>query len=342
MKQKSLIGATELVSILFVSRIFTAVTHQNTPTNSTPLSAIIAFAVGFLIDLCLIGIVVFISKFRPNIKTQKIFFILLSIIFITVCASSLALFTNFVSNEVLQINKWTVLFLMSMVSAYCAYTSLSAIGRFSLVLFFITVVSLISMFFVLIKNFHLNNFRAQEINGISNLVSQSVFMSSSVFEIISVIITFPLVKGNVKKGLVRFIIFSFFSLELIIFLITATLGAYASLTTYSFYTLTKINSFLSLERIDSLYVAIWTLLAFLRIGYFLFVSKKSLSNALGEKKHLLTVCISICFALASVFILKPDLIDETLNLCRIVSILFIIVTALFLLFSRKEKLKNES
>lgn len=341
-----MIGTMEAVSILTISRIFTAVTYSFGGQNSVT-DSMIAFSLGFIFDLLIVIPFAVLTKHNncsiiemlshKNTFLGKLLSGFLCVVFLLICASTLASFSLFISSQVLNTTPWPILFLMTISLCYCAFMGIEALGRFSNVILFVTVVSLVAVVFIFLNQYTFYTFYPPFENGFAKVISQSVFQASSLFEILTVTVISPVVNGKRRRGYLWFLILTLLMLQIVIFTISATLGDYASTTTYPFYTLVKIGGISSFERIDSVYVAVWVLLSFIKGGYFLLLSKNMLDMTVKNKKHSLSVITTVTFVVASVFVLQSRFIKDTLSTLKYAALFVIVAIPLLLLIFRKRR-----
>ncbi len=350
-----MIGTMEAVSILTVSRVFSAVTYSSQSSSINITSSMLAFLFGFLFDLIIILPFLWLIKkhstasiveFSHNLSPifGKVVSATFAIVFTLICALNLASFTRFIAIEFLDVNVFPILFLMTLAAAYCAFMGIEALGRFSNIVLLITILSILSVFFLFIGEYKINNFYSLLEDNIFNMLSEGIFKASSTFEVLSVLFVAPVVKGCKKRGFLWFLLISNFLIEIIIFTIGGVFGDYAGITTYTFYDLIRVSGISNLRRIDSIYVAVWVLLGFVKCGYYLLLSENMFSS-LFKKKNItssLTTAGALSFLVAGAFLLKPTLSLITHFALKTASIFCIVLipTILLILLKRRKRLET--
>lgn len=350
-----MIGTMEAVSILTVSRVFTAVTFpaQNSSINIT--SSMIAFVFGFVIDLIIILPFLWLIKkhsthsvvefaYEINDIFGKSISLIFAFVFTLLCAMNLSSFTRFVSKEFLNTNAFPILFLITLAVVYCAFMGIEALGRFSNIVLLILILSVFTVFFLFLNDYKLNNFYSPLEDNILSTVSEGFFKASNTFEVASVLFLAPVVKGRKKRGFVCFLLISLLLIETIIFSIGAVFGDYANITTYTYYNLIQVSGISSLRRIDSVYVAVWVLLGFVKSGYYLILAENLFSSFFKKpnKTHSLTIVGTTTFLIAGALLLKPE-ISMSLHLpLKVFLILCIVVipTVILILLKRRKRLET--
>lgn len=334
--------------ILISCRIFTATTGSTIDSNLGLSSSLVAFLIGFLFDIIAILPFFILTKTnntsiidslsKQNTTLSKILSFIICVLFSTVAGATISLFSRFVCNWMPDINPWAVTFLITLCASYGAFVGIEPLGRFSFLAVVLTFLSLVAVFFMLLPHYKLFNFHLPFENGTTPVLLQGIFQGGSLFEILSVMLIYKNVKSNRKKGYIWFLILTLISIQLIIFLIGATLGDYTSSTTYPFYALVKsLNA-----RIDSIYVALWTVLGFIRISYFILLSKTTFSFSFKKSKYPLTMSVIFTLLSAGVFLLKPQLVTLAVSLLKYIALFSITIIPLLILLLRKRRVLNEN
>lgn len=350
-----MIGTMEAVSILTVSRVFSAVTYSSQSSSINITSSMLAFLFGFLFDLIIIlpflwlmkkhstaSLVEFAHSVNPVFgKTVSAIF---AVVFTLICALNLAQFTRFIAIEFLDVNVLPILFLTTVATAYGAFMGIEALGRFSNIVLLLTILSIVTVFFLFLGEYNLNNFYSPFEDNVFDILSEGIFKASSTFEVLSVMFVATVVKGRKKRGFLWFLIISMLLIEIVIFAIGAVFGDYANMTTYTFYDLIRVSGFSNLRRIDSVYVAVWVLLGFVKCAYYLILAENMFSNLFKRKSitSSLTTAGLLSFLVAGAFLLKPNLSLITHSALKTALIFCIVLIPTLLLILLKRRKHNET
>lgn len=350
-----MISTIQGVSILTVSRVFSAITYASQKSSVNVTSSMLSFLFGFVVDLIIIlpflflikkhsthSVIEFADKINPTLsKTLSVVF---SFIFALVCAMNLASFTRFISTEFLNTNAFPILFLITIATVYCAFMGIEALGRFSNLVLAVLILSVFTVFFLFLNEYKLSNFYSPFEDNVFEIMSEGIFRASNTFEVVSVLFLAPVVKGRKKRGFLYFLLISLLLIEMIIFSIGAVFGDYANITDYTYYNLIQVSGVSKLRRIDSVYVAVWILLGFVKCGYYLILSENLLFSVLkkANKTNSLTIVATISFLIAGAFLLKPNLLTYVHTPLKtfLIFAIILIPSAILIFLKRRKRIET--
>lgn len=343
----------QLASLLILSRIFTLMTFVPLSSEGfTSLDIIAAIAFSTILQ-AVMAIPVFIvydktkgenifSVIKEKNKALGIIVILLYAVFFLIMAvnalSGFRIFLNDVFGQ--EYGIWGMVFLLS-VCFYGLFCGLTAIGRFSGIVFGLFVIMLASICIFSVKDFSILNFApfvSGNVKTIWNAVLDDLARGT---EIILFVLLISKTKGNSKCGFFSFLAGKTIILELVIAVITGVLGAYSRMTEYPFFKLGGYTAIHAIERLDAVYLVVWTLNALLTVSLFLTAVRELADMAFKSFKYE-NLCIILLTGITAVScgaVPYLNSIMRSLSSAFSVAVMFFAIPFISLLFVRW---KNES
>ncbi len=223
---------------------------------------------------------------------------------------------------------------------YAALKGIEAIGRASVILFFLLGLSIIFIILSVTREFDYVNLSPVLTEGFSPLISFSFYVSVRAAELLTLHITAPVINGNIGKMAIRWtIIFSLIS-TIILTVLAGVTGEYGNDQIFPLYTLTVIAKFGIFERLDDILTGVWVLCSFIQVSFLTNTGITALSQGFGKIKKI-PAGLLITTGIFTVYIFTSKTVavfSETVS-SRIIDIIFIflmlIIPAAVSVFSKR-------
>lgn len=316
--EKNKISITQMMLLLFLSRVFTALTYfpgMNSPVSGTAMffGQIIGYGVVLLLFLPLVWMLKMYPERSLAMNLQAISrkgsipVNLIYLVFIILLAvNTLAHFQFFMTNAIFQeASVWAIIIPMMLVAVYAAYIGIEGISRSGFLLFAVFVIAFLFIILSSIPEVELTNLKPLEQDGLSQILRGAYGVVSRSVEILLLYLLLPyLQKGRLGAGVTGFTILSLVVFELIAFFLLTVLGDFSKSQTFPFYTLASMSGISIFQRMDALYMGIWVFVAFIRLSLLIFIAADLLSlilpvqiKAERKRNYCLGVVSFIIFAL---------------------------------------------
>ncbi|MDP4120640.1 MAG: GerAB/ArcD/ProY family transporter [Bacillota bacterium] len=343
MLNKGKISVSQLFVMLFICRVVVLINFGTYLTSvnyvgDTVISAVISYFLTFLLALP----IYFLYKrnsnfdiydfFNSSFGKYSAFLILIYVVYyLYICSYSLSLYDLFVTDV---LNPKTSILALSIAvlvtSAYGAWKGLEALARTSGIILFLICLGFIFLFCTLTPQVDKLNFRPMFYDGYNNLNNGTVYMISR-FSYISIIaMLLPYFKGKVKKGFFIWNTTSTLLIMAVIILLTGILGDYISTQPFPVYTLTSMASLGVLQRLDGLYLGMWTAGMFIKLSVYIFVSALCVEKIFSKNAGKIAILINsaIVLVVCNLAIAHKELIRIIFN--QNIMLAFVILTAFLL------------
>lgn len=289
------VSVGQLFVMLYISRMVINVTYSSYNADTSTLRYGMLSSVFALVTTLLMSVPVFIMFKTSNGRTVTdnsyllfkkwgaIIAVVYSLYFLWVLINTLTQFNIMVTNV---LNPTASVFILSLAvitsSMYGAYKGIEALGRASTIIFFFIVSAMIILFCTLIPQTDLLNLEPitiQDSKGISEIALSMISKNSC---IPALAILLPFAKGNSKRGVVWWAVAVYLSTALLILIITAVLGDYLETQIFPVYSITALASLGVTERLDGLFLGVWTAGIFIKISLFLYLLSACVKRIFGE------------------------------------------------------------
>ena len=297
--EKNKIGIAQMMLLLFLSRVFTALTYfpgMNNPVSGTAMlfGQILGYGVVLLLFLPLLWMLKRYPERSLAMNLQAVSrrgsvpvnLIYLAFV-ILLAANTLAHFQFFMTNAIFQeASAWAIIIPMMIVAVYAAHVGIEGICRSGFLLFCAFIIAFLFIMFSSIPEIKLTNLKPMEENALSQILRGAYGVVSRSVEILMLYLLLPyLKKGKLGAGVTGFAVLSFVVFELIAFFLLAVLGDFAKSQTFPFYTLASMAGISIFQRMDALYMGIWVFVAFIRLALLLFIAGDLLALILPPRKN---------------------------------------------------------
>lgn len=351
-----LISTRQMAAVLFLSRIISLFTFMLPSASYIPPGdrVITAFAV-MLIEFIYAAILITTLKLnngRSIIEASGEYSHILSSViavlyifaFLWAAGIGTARFELFISTVMFPNSELTLMIVILI--AACVIASLKgieAIGRASAVLLFVMGLSIAFILFSVAKEFEYYNLRPVAAEGIRPVTGFAFYVSTRAAELLSLNVSAPLIKGNVKKMIFLWIpVFSAVCTLILVFL-TGVTGEYGDDQIFPLYTLTVIARFGIFERLDDILTGLWVLCIFIQVAYLMYLSILCIKQGFGRVKKF--PCALICATgIFAVYLYSSQTVTKFSDIVsnRITDVIFIalmIVIPVAVTLIKKIKLK---
>lgn len=241
------------------------------------------------------------------------------------------------------------LFLMTIIlvaaSFYAALKGLEAMGRASVILSVILALSIAFILLTVSRDFEYTNLKPVLTEGISPVISFALYASARSVELITLYVTAPHIKGNIRKMTLSWIITVSITTAVILFFLAGVTGEYGDDQIFPLYTLTVIAKFGIFERLDDILSGLWVLSTFIQLSFLLIAGNLAIRQGFGIKKKI-PVLITECIAVLGIYFISSqtvtaysEIISSVFQDILFVTVMLILPIALTLLNHTKKRKK---
>ena len=136
----------------------------------------------------------------------------------------------------------------------------------------------------LIPRYDLSNWVSPLFDGLEPVWKAAWGSMTRSTELAAVLLLVPMVKGNLKTGVLWWQVLTLVAFELIGLGTLLALGEYAGTRLFPAYTLSTIAEFSIFQRMDALHMAVWVFLAVLKTALYLYLSALCLRRILPQRQ----------------------------------------------------------
>lgn len=354
------ISTRQMSAVLFLSRIISLFTFM-LPSASyiPPGDRIITASAVMLIEFIYALVLVMTLKHNKNRSIvevsveyssvfPKIIAVLYVFAFIWAAGIGTARFELFISTVMFPNSELTLMIVILLAACVAAsLKGIEAIGRASSILLFIMCLSIAFILFSVAKEFEYYNLRPVLTEGIVPVSGFAFYVSTRAAELLSLNISAPLVKGNVKKMIFLWIpVFSAVCTLILVFL-TGVTGEYGNDQIFPLYTLTVIAKFGIFERLDDILTGLWVLCIFIQVAYLMYISILCINQGFGKVKKI--PCALICAAgIFGVYVYSSqtvtkfsDIVSKRITDIFFIALMIIVPVAVTLVNKLKSKARTK-
>lgn len=300
MTRVSKISSAQLLCLLILSRGVLSVAYgaftQTGNLQSTALSA----ALATLISLIICAPVLKLGR-RGTHELKNGFGRaaagIYSIYFLYIIILTFTLFTVLrTETSGLKISIWILPFALLIAAIYGAYKGIEGIARAGVLILFMVTAAIILLCAGLISRSSMLNLAPIGAIKISDIIDETIIMVGEQSCIPAILFLYPHIKGKVKNSVSFWILIVFASIAAMAVFITSVLGDYTETQSFPVYTWARLSSIGVIQRLDSVFMAIWAAGIFARLCLLLWSLKYSLHYALGRaiSKKLSFFAVSVC------------------------------------------------
>jgi len=293
------VSVCQLFVMLYISRMVVNVTYSTHTADTNNLrygviASIVALAATFIMILPVYamfttsnGRTVTDNGYLVFKKFGAVVAVIYGLYFLWILINTLSQF-NIMVTKVLNPSASVLVLSLAVVAAsmYGAYKGIEALGRASTVIFAFVLIALIILLCTLLPKadvLNLEPITPKDTPDILNTVLNMIAKNSC---IPAMAVLLPFARGNtkngVKKGIVSWTFAVYLSTAILITIITAVLGDYLKTQVFPVYTVTAIASLGVTERLDGLFLGVWTAGMFVKISLFIYLLSACVKRIFGE------------------------------------------------------------
>lgn len=169
--------------------------------------------------------------------------------------------------------------LAAALSCYAATRGLEALGRAGSICLFIFCLSFAAVLLTMYRKVDLNNFSPLLYNGSAPVLKDALDIALWTVEPAAMLVLFPRVTGNRKKGFFIWLLAFSGLAQLVFFLMLGSLGDFALLQLFPVHTISVLCEFAVFEHLDEILAGTWILFAFMKLSFMLYLFSESLKKA---------------------------------------------------------------
>lgn len=299
------VDTRQLLMVLFLSRIFTALTF--TPQGDERIAGstvMLGQLLSCLLQLLLLVPAWLLYRDHPrasvldcantlNRPLGGILAVLYGAFFLVNAVYTAASFDFFLTTAIYpNSSSWLPLILLVGVAWYGAHVGIEPLSRVAGFLFVGVLLSGVFIALALIPRYDLSNWVSPLYDGVEPVWRAAWGSLTRSTELAAVLLLVPMVKGNLRSGVLWWQGITLVAFEAIGLGTLLALGEYAGTRLFPVYTLSTIAEFSIFQRMDALHMAVWVFLAALKTGLYLFLAAFCLRDILpqGQKKFALPFC----------------------------------------------------
>ncbi len=293
------ISSWQLLLILFLSRLFTTITFFSLDSFSAAI--LLPFCISVFVEAVLFIPAIFLYKKYPDenllisaFKIAKPFGAVLTAIYGVFLSflvfKTLRFFLYFFSSafgDLIPIVLVGVLLLIA--AAFIAHLGIQAAARSASVVFAFFVAMLVIVLFATVPDFEAENYYTVPLSasslwqGISDGVSRSD-------EVVVLVLIMPYLREKICKAVYGFSGAKLIVIEGIIICCMLLLGGYMSASPFSFFTMCKYANTAFIERLDAVYLFVWTCMGAIKLSLYSIALKPLYENVVTDKSKRLCLC----------------------------------------------------
>lgn len=289
------VSVSQLFIMLFISRMVVNVTYSSYTSDTHSLRYGALSAVISLLATLIMLVPVYLMFKTSNGRTVTdnsyllfkkwgaIIAVIYGLYFLWVLINTLSQFNIMVTNV---LNPTASVFILSLAvvvaSMYGAYKGIEALGRASTIIFVFIAVALIILLCTLLTKADYLNLEPVTFDNTPEITETVLSMISKNSCIPAMAILLPFASGKTKSGAVWWTVAVYISTAVIITLITAVLGDYIETQVFPVYSVTAVASLGVTERLDGLFLGVWTAGMFVKISLFIYLLSACVKRIFGE------------------------------------------------------------
>lgn len=180
-------------------------------------------------------------------------------------------------------NKWVIWVLIALVCFYGSIEGIKAVSESSVFVFVLLCLSLLIMVFSSRENIKLGN-----ISFSYDWSATFLSLSSHVLicgEIVALLYMLRFSEGNRKKGVCFYVLGKGIITVLVLVIGSATVGNLGSFSEYPFFSAVSLSKPFGIQRMDGLYIVLFTVLAVVTVTFYVILSADALKNIFPKLKY---------------------------------------------------------
>ncbi len=338
-----MISPFQLFGLLSISSIFCAMMYSEYTVKQSDLSV---YSIAIPISAVIIGVICAVlirfNNKNPDCNIIKIIQIkkpalsgifsgFYMLYFIALSVSSLVLFSLMLGNFISQKLPFNAFFVITAAGVYySASKGIAALGRTSAVFYIITTILVATSCFSI--GFRINplNYSYLFLEDGGGLFDNILHITALNSAVPALFILNGRIKGNVKKTVYLWVVVSNLTSLALTVIFLGVLGEYSYMTPYPFYTGAQLIEFGAFQRLDAVYISLWTIGMFVNLSLSFYCLRETIQSSFCADKcrfiNPLSAAAVVLLSLASVhFNRVRDLFLNT----KVLFVIFLAASAAF-------------
>lgn len=342
--KRGVISPYQLFFIFLVSRAVVALTFFqailiNGISPDTLISALLALVINLL--LCLPSFLCVKQNKNPlDTKAGRIFYLVYFVFYAGINISRFAFFASDKTSHGASSMLFAVL--MCAAACYAAYLGIEALARFSVLCAVLSIIVLLLIAALNIKNFHLINFMPFYAQEKANIFKNSIVFSSNSIEPALFMALSKRCGKKPAKPLFFGIIASYIAIVVMLLFCIGVLGRAAFLFSFPVYTLFQMTAFKSFSRLDIVYTAFGFFALFAKCAVLIYCSGQCIIKLNPKVKSILLFAVSLISSILIYRRFYSEISGSARLFYGAAALAFLVIIPLGYLIFSKRKYKNES
>lgn len=285
-KNKSKILSTQLFCLFLLSRGVLGVAYGVFSQSGNMQATAIASAIGGIVSLLISIPCLCLQGDRGLLRNGfgRVISGFYSFYFFYIICITLTLFTVLrAETSDIKISLLILPLCITVAAIYGAYKGIEAIARTGVLILFAVVAAFVLLCISLFSKSSWLNLAPLGSVKVSDIINETIIIVGEQSCIPAIIFLYPHIKGNVKQSVVWWIIVLFGCFIALALFIASVLGAYSYAQPFPVYSWARLSSFGVIQRLDSLFSAIWSAGIFVRLALMFWALSCAIKYALGNK-----------------------------------------------------------
>ncbi|MBQ9531114.1 MAG: GerAB/ArcD/ProY family transporter [Eubacterium sp.] len=341
--KRGVISPYQLFFIFLVSRAVVALTfYQSILFNGISPDALISSAIALGINLIFCIPSYICVKYNKNPLDTKAGRIIYFIYFVFFSGVNISRFAFFACDKTTHGDS-PLLFIIIMTAAACyvAYLGIEALGRFSVLCAVLSIIVLIIIVMLNIKNFHPINFMPFFVGTKNEILENSYIFSSNSIEPALFFVLSKRCQSKPEKPLFYGIFASYIAIFIMLLFCIGVLGNAAPLFSFPVYTLFQMTAFKSFSRLDIVYTAFGFFALFAKCAYLVYCSGQCIQRMNAKIKTPLLFFSSLALSLLIYSRFYSEISNSTRWFYSAVATAFLVIIPICFTVFSKRRVKNE-
>lgn len=295
MSKNTKISVAQLFILLFLSRMIVTVTYSTYVADISKMWCMsIASLCGLILTLVMVLPVYFLYRTDNRLTVADngyallgrggaVIAIIYGFYFLWVILYTLSLFNLFVTdlmNPSISVIALSVAVVIA--SAYGAWKGIEAIARTSTIILFAVIIALIFVICTLFNKIDVYNYTPINWGNGGDIGDAVLSMLARNSCIPAMAMLLPFANGKIKRGIVAWGVFVYFTIAVMVFIIVGVLGDYLKTQVFPVYSLTSLAQWGVLQRLDGAFLGIWTAGIFIKAALMIYLISACVKRIWGE------------------------------------------------------------
>ena len=303
MQNSNKISSSQLFCLLFLSRILTGLTYSPQMVGSkgvwdNMISELGSFLITFIIVLPIYflykkekGLSIIDVSFKVNSNYGRVVASYYVIYFILTGIKTLFNFNLLITNVLNPlINNQLMMLVIVLISIYAVLKGIEGLVRASTIILFIMICIVFFIFITLTIQIDPINYLPMMLDGPYDAVNGLIYLVANSSELVAIGLLAAFVKGNIKKGIIFYNVFSYVLSTITIIIVVGAMGSFIKTQFFPIYSATSLAEVGILRRLDSIYLSVFTMGIVAKVSLFLLLFSLSCEKLWGsahKKKYIL-------------------------------------------------------